>query len=530
MPDVERALRDLLTDDRLDVPVRADAARVVEDGVRHRRAVTRGALGATAVVVILAGATAVANGSWLAHKEQVTLGTDDRPSATTAPSTPDSSSPAPTERVRPEHIAWAARPYDDQRLAALRAAQGDPTVPPCTPEQLEMTATQGASGGVLLTAENTGSVCGLQGPARVEGYDDAGRLIATEVDPEDFLVPHWLRLNRGDRATSGLTVNSHGPSCTVGVTRLRVWPNGDGIFRDVDADITAEWFEPYKECGAAPVSPDDPYVLRVEPRWQPVGHAGDDYSGGLDASIRLTTSPVLPGTLLHYQVRVNRTAASEAPCVPFRERLVADYGEVVATETYLLPCPEIRAAQTDDVMLEMQLALPPAAATGDLFLEWTTATTTGTSTSVHVSAAPAPCRQDQLSLRPGQAGPGLGNYRQDVVLDNVSKAACSLRGFPGVEFVDDSGAPLPTDPSHGSSYFWGVDAMSTISLAPGGSASFGMAGATSDRAHPHGCPTADVKVIPPGLTTQTLVHVSWPYCNDGAVDVSPVVEGDRGPT
>jgi hypothetical protein len=62
MPDLERALRDLLTDEHLRLPVRPDAARIVRDGVRRRRrrrviaistaaAATTGAIVAAAFVV-----------------------------------------------------------------------------------------------------------------------------------------------------------------------------------------------------------------------------------------------------------------------------------------------------------------------------------------------------------------------------------------------------------------------------------------------------------------------------------------------
>ena len=59
MSDLDRALRDLLTDDRLDVAVRPDATRVIKDGVRRRRrnraiATTAGALVATGAAVAAA--------------------------------------------------------------------------------------------------------------------------------------------------------------------------------------------------------------------------------------------------------------------------------------------------------------------------------------------------------------------------------------------------------------------------------------------------------------------------------------------
>lgn len=58
MPDLDRALRDLLTDDRLDVAVRPDATRVIRDGVRRRR--RNRAIAATAGTLVGTGAAVAA--------------------------------------------------------------------------------------------------------------------------------------------------------------------------------------------------------------------------------------------------------------------------------------------------------------------------------------------------------------------------------------------------------------------------------------------------------------------------------------
>jgi hypothetical protein len=58
MPDLDRALRDLLTDERLDVPVRPDATGVIKAGVRRRR--RNRAIAATTTALIATGAAVAA--------------------------------------------------------------------------------------------------------------------------------------------------------------------------------------------------------------------------------------------------------------------------------------------------------------------------------------------------------------------------------------------------------------------------------------------------------------------------------------
>lgn len=58
MPDLDCALRDLLTDDRLDVAVRPDATGVIKDGVRRRR--RNRAIATTAGVLVATGAAVAA--------------------------------------------------------------------------------------------------------------------------------------------------------------------------------------------------------------------------------------------------------------------------------------------------------------------------------------------------------------------------------------------------------------------------------------------------------------------------------------
>ena len=149
--------------------------------------------------------------------------------------------------------------------------------------------------------------------------------------------------------------------------------------------------------------------------------------------------------------------------------------------------------------------------------------------TLRVTAAPAACRQDQLDFSVGPTGAATGHYGVTIEIRNTSGAACSLRGYPGVQFVNADGKAMRTRPHHGSSFLWQTDSYETVKVAPGAFASFSLGG-VDQSAGGLGCPTASVvKVIAPGLFTQVPIEIQWPYCRAGRVDVSPVVAGVRGP-
>lgn len=94
MSDLDRALRDLLTDEHLDLPARPDAVRIVHDGVRRRRR-------HRAIAISLA--TAAAAGATVAAALVV-------PAALTADG---SNPPTPVQPDRSYDVAWVNKPAPD---------------------------------------------------------------------------------------------------------------------------------------------------------------------------------------------------------------------------------------------------------------------------------------------------------------------------------------------------------------------------------------------------------------------------------
>ena len=153
-----------------------------------------------------------------------------------------------------------------------------------------------------------------------------------------------------------------------------------------------------------------------------------------------------------------------------------------------------------------------------------TTTTTTTTTTAASSGEPA-CRAAALALSfLGQQG-GMGHGEIGFVLKNTSSVSCRTYGYPGIQFLDQSGHPLPTIPHHTTSDFFGSSTEVPLVIAPGGSASFrldvGHGVATSA-----GCATAyALQVIPPNdtATLRTSIPNGAYECRDA--NVSPLRAG-----
>jgi len=132
MPDLDRALRDLLTDDRLELPVRRDASRIVREGVRRRR--RRRTIAATTV---LATTTGVAVAVAFTVPALLTSGAD-RPSVPTQP------------HVKYD-VAWVDQPAP--RMWSPKAVQPKPPTmdaPRCLASQLKLVRVDTNGGGGVL--------------------------------------------------------------------------------------------------------------------------------------------------------------------------------------------------------------------------------------------------------------------------------------------------------------------------------------------------------------------------------------------
>jgi hypothetical protein len=125
----------------------------------------------------------------------------------------------------------------------------------------------------------------------------------------------------------------------------------------------------------------------------------------------------------------------------------------------------------------------------------------------------------------GQQG-GMGHGEIGFQLRNTSSTACRTYGWPGIQFIGQNGAALPTIPHHVTNDFFGSNPAVPLVIAPGTSASFrldvGHGVATAN-----GCATAySLQVIPPNDTATLRVSIpNGAYeCRDA--NVSPLRAGD----
>jgi hypothetical protein len=248
--------------------------------------------------------------------------------------------------------------------------------------------------------------------------------------------------------------------------------------------------------------------------------------------------------VVRYQLRIQAAGADPVrldPCLPFRERLVRQGdGTIANEELYLLNCSAAPdtippGPSGQDVEFDIEMRVPPSTPAGSYALLWQSvikSVSASASDVVHVVPAPPPCTSSQLALAAGTSGAATGHYSSTIVITNTGDSDCSLRGYPGVQWVDPAGQHLPTTPHHGGSFTFPDLPMVTVVLtAHGGAASFDIGGI--DFVPPAGdtpCTrTGGVLVIPPGLRQQVLVPGVGSDCQGGGVDVSVVVPGTKGP-
>jgi hypothetical protein len=141
------------------------------------------------------------------------------------------------------------------------------------------------------------------------------------------------------------------------------------------------------------------------------------------------------------------------------------------------------------------------------------------------SQAPGPCRAADLELSliggQGATGHGLLGYE----LRNTSSHSCHTYGFPGIQFLDRSGRPLPTVTTRTTHDFFGAAPLQALVVAPRTSVSFRV-GVTHGMASSAGCTTAaGISVIPPDDTSSLQATMPQGAYECGTATVSPVRPG-----
>jgi len=169
----------------------------------------------------------------------------------------------------------------------------------------------------------------------------------------------------------------------------------------------------------------------------------------------------------------------------------------------------------------------PAASTTATSTTAAATTTSGADGAASVGGPGRPCTAAGLALSflGGQGATGHGEL--GFALRNTG-AACSTGGYPGIQFLDQAGAALPTTPSHTTSDFFGHLPLRELTLAPGQSVSFrlGVSHGGGGGAGV-GCATAyGLQVIAPNDTATLRVQIPNGASECGATTVSPVEPGD----
>jgi hypothetical protein len=156
------------------------------------------------------------------------------------------------------------------------------------------------------------------------------------------------------------------------------------------------------------------------------------------------------------------------------------------------------------------------------------ATTTGPTAS-NTSAVPSQgsklCVASDLKLSfiggQGATGHGLLGFQ----LRNVSSSPCHTFGFPGIQFLDRAGTPLPTMTTRTTHDFFGSAPLQALVVQPDGTASFRV-GVTHGIASSAGCTTAyGISVIPPNDTSSLHTTIAQGAYECGTATVSPVRPG-----
>ncbi len=151
--------------------------------------------------------------------------------------------------------------------------------------------------------------------------------------------------------------------------------------------------------------------------------------------------------------------------------------------------------------------------------------TTPPATTTSSATAAGLCRAPGLSLSflggQGATGHGLLGFE----LRNVSPRTCHTFGFPGVQFLDSTGRPLPTVSTRTTQDFFGSAPERALAVAPGQSVSFRI-GVTHGITSTAGCTTAAaVSVIPPNDTESLHVTISQGAYECRTATVTPVQPG-----
>jgi hypothetical protein len=142
----------------------------------------------------------------------------------------------------------------------------------------------------------------------------------------------------------------------------------------------------------------------------------------------------------------------------------------------------------------------------------------------------ARCTSGDLRVEIGVANVAMGHVGQQIRLKNVSHASCTLTGYPRLQMLDATGAPITTRLHFGADYIVPAIPVRTITLAPKAAAGFLVGYEDATGYATASCPTSStIKIFAPHDATALIVH--WhltPYGGSvtalrcGIITVSPI--------
>ncbi|HEY3062970.1 MAG TPA: DUF4232 domain-containing protein, partial [Chloroflexota bacterium] len=141
---------------------------------------------------------------------------------------------------------------------------------------------------------------------------------------------------------------------------------------------------------------------------------------------------------------------------------------------------------------------------------------------VPVQLPPAGCSSLAVSFVEAQGA--AGTILDVLQLTNTSSSTCVLNGYVTVQMLDATDAPMPTVSVPGGGIFVGWPGPSSVMLAPGASAPFGLAWSDVPTGAETSCAAAArLAVTPPGAVSALLLDgVSIAPCNGGRINVGPI--------
>ncbi|HET7406745.1 MAG TPA: DUF4232 domain-containing protein [Mycobacteriales bacterium] len=146
------------------------------------------------------------------------------------------------------------------------------------------------------------------------------------------------------------------------------------------------------------------------------------------------------------------------------------------------------------------------------------------------SATRVSCTAAQL--RPGVAAEqgATGHLQMVIALHNLSATSCHLTGYPGLRLLDAHDKPMTTKVVDGGTYDAPSYTPRTVTLQPGGVASFAVAWDHIPGSTGTSCPAAQkLAILPPGSSDHLTIDAPVDACG-GVVHVSAIARGSNGPS